>query len=110
MKHLVVLLTFVLTLAGCVSSKTIPTVLPSDYSLTCEQLQYELTNLGAKFEEAKDESGVTGKNVALAIVFWPGIIVNEVQANKNEESVNKRVEHLSRLYADRCLSGDNNGQ
>ena len=94
-----------LALAGCVSSKTVPTTQPSDYTLTCEQLQNELTSLGAKFEEVKEESGVTGKNVALAVVFWPGIIFNEMRADENEKSVNRRIEHLAGLYNQKCMDG-----
>lgn len=44
-----------------------------------------------KTEDAKDDSGITGKKVGLALVFWPGIIVNEVRANKNQESIDKRI-------------------
>lgn len=65
--------------------------------------------LGAKFEDVKDESGVTGKNVGLAIVFWPGIIVNEVRANKNQDSIDARISHLSAIYNANC-SGSNQTQ
>ena len=108
MKYAIIFLVAV-ALSGCVSNRTVPTTLPTDYSLNCEQLQYELTRLGAEFEDVKDESGVTGKNVALAVVFWPGIIFNEVRVGNNEESVNRRIQHLSNIYAQKCIaqnSGD----
>jgi hypothetical protein len=66
----------------------------------------ELANLGAKFDDAKDDSGVSGKNVGLALLFWPGIIVNEYRASNNEESIDKRVSHLSTIYNEKC-SGKN---
>lgn len=91
-------------ISGCVSNRAIQTVQPDDYSKSCETLQYELTQLGATFEDAKDDSGVTAKNVGLALVFWPGIIVNEVRANKNQDSISNRVTHLSSLYNQKCLS------
>ena len=103
MKHFAFLLLCTLLLTGCVSNKSIPTTQASDYTLTCEQLQDELTELGAKFEEAKDESGVTGENVALAVVFWPGVIFNEMRADKNQESVSQRIEHLGNLYNQKCV-------
>ena len=56
-------------IGGCVSNRAIQTVQPDDYSKSCETLQYELTQLGATFEDAKDDSGVTAKNVGLALVF-----------------------------------------
>ena len=98
---LVVIGAFALT--ACVSNKTIQTVQIGDEEKSCPELKSELQTLGVKFEEAKDESGVTGKNVALAIFFWPGIIVNESQAGKNQESIDRRVTHLSGLYNSKCL-------
>jgi hypothetical protein len=98
---------FSLTLiVGCVSNRAMQTVQPDDYNKSCETLQYELKQLGATFEDAKDDSGVTAKNVGLALVFWPGIIVNEVRSNKNQDSISDRVTHLSSLYNRKCLSED----
>ena len=65
-----------------------------------------MARLGSKFEDAKDDSGVTGKNVGLAIVFWQGIIVNEVRSNKNQDSIDSRVTHLSTMYNSRCLKSN----
>ena len=93
----------VLLLASCVSNQTLRTVEPRDYDMNCDQLKYELTGLGAKFDDAEDDSGLTGKNVALGIFFWPGIIVNERQAGRNEDSINDRVIHLNTLYVDKCV-------
>ena len=92
MKFFAALLSLTL-ISGCVSNRAIQTVQPDDYSKSCETLQYELTQLGATFEDAKDDSGVTAKNVGLALVFWPGIIVNEVRANKNQDAISNRVTH-----------------
>lgn len=92
-------------LAGCVSNKSIQTVQVGDNEKSCNQLQAELSSLGATFEEVKDDSGVTGKNVGLAIVFWPGIIVNEVRSNKNEDSIDARITHLTNVYNGKC-TGD----
>jgi hypothetical protein len=94
---------FSLALAGCVSNKAVQTVQIGDEDKPCEQLRAELTGLGAKFEDAKDDSGVTGKNVGLALVFWPGIIVNEVRSNKNQDSLDRRINHLTQIYNGKCL-------
>lgn len=92
-------------ITGCVSNKSVQTVQAGDESLSCEALRSELASLGAKFEDAKDDSGITGKNVGLALVFWPGIIVNEVRANKNQDSIDSRVSHLSSIYNRKCTGG-----
>lgn len=88
---------------GCVSNRAVQTVQPDDYNKSCEALQYELKQLGATFENVKDDSGVTSKNVGLALIFWPGIIVNEVRSSKNQDSISDRVTHLSSLYSSKCL-------
>jgi len=101
-KYLLLPIVFI-SLIGCVSNDTVRTVDIRDFDLNCDQLKYELVNLGVKFDDAKDDSGLTGKNVALGIFFWQGIIVNEVQSKRNEDSINKRIEHLNGLYVDKCI-------
>jgi hypothetical protein len=99
-------------LAGCVSNQSVQTVQVGDNEKSCDAIRIELAQLGAKFENVKDDSGVTGKNVGLAIIFWPGIIVNEVRSNKNEDSVDSRISHLTNIYNEKCSSAeeDNNSQ
>lgn len=92
-----------LLVSSCVSNQAVQTVQAGDYERSCPALKSELASLGANFEDAKDDSGITGKNVGLALVFWPGIIVNEVRANKNQDSIDSRVTHLSKIYNDKCL-------
>ena len=92
-----------LALSACVSNQAVRTIQPQDFSMNCEQLQFALADLGADFEDAKDDSGITGRNVGLALVFWPGIIVNEVRANKNQDSIDDRIAHLTSLYSDKCV-------
>lgn len=92
-----------LILGGCVSNKAVRVVDTDDYEMNCEQLKFELTNLGADFDEVKDDSGLTGKNIGLGLLFWPGIIVNEVRSNKNQDSIDARIEHLTKLYSKKCL-------
>ena len=40
---------------------------------------------------------------AWQFLFWPGIIVNEARAVKNQESIDDRIEHLSGIYNGKCL-------
>ena len=102
MKFIPLCLSVLLT-CGCVSNRAVQTVQPDDYTKSCAALQDELKQLGATFEEAKDDSGVTSKNVGLALIFWPGIIVNEARSNKNQDSISDRVTHLGALYGSKCL-------
>ena len=52
---------------GCVSNKAVKIVDMDDYEMNCKQLKFELTNLGAEFDEAKGDSGLTGKNIGLGL-------------------------------------------
>jgi hypothetical protein len=91
-------------LSGCVSSNGIQAIQVGDTTKSCEILTVELNQLGVQFEQAKDESGFTGKNVGMAILFWPGIFVNESRASKNESAVQQRVQYLTGLYNTKCLN------
>jgi outer membrane murein-binding lipoprotein Lpp len=104
MKKLGFVVCAVAFLSGCVSNQAVRTVEAADYSLNCEQLQFKLADLGAKFEDAKDDSGLTGKNVGLGLLFWPGIIVNESRSSKNQDSLDDRIVHLTNLYSQKCLT------
>ena len=70
MKKLLSIAISALFLSACVSNESVRAVQPSDYNLSCDNLKYELANLGAKFEESKEDSGFTGKNVDLAFTFF----------------------------------------
>ena len=102
MKFIPLYLSVLLT-CGCVSNRAVQTVRPDDYTKSCAALQDELQQLGATFDVVKEDSGVTPKNVGLALVFWPGIIVNEVRSNKNQDSISDRMTHLGTLYNAKCL-------
>ena len=99
----IITLSVIIMLAGCVSNKSVQTVQIGDEDKSCDQLKAELVQLGVTFDEVKDDSGLTGKNVGLAIVFWPGIIVNEVRSNNNEDSISDRISHLTTIYNGKCL-------
>ena len=106
MKRILAGLVVVVAATGCVTNKAVQTVQVGDEEKSCARLKAELTDLGVKFEESKEDSGITGKNVGLALVFWPGIIVNEVRANKNQESIDRRIAHLTGIYNAKCLEAE----
>ena len=106
MQKLVGVLVMSYLLVGCVSNQAVRTIQVGDEQKSCGELRAELSDLGVKFEDAKDDSGITGKNVGLAIVFWPGIIVNEVRANKNQDSLDDRIQYLSGIYNRKCTEDE----
>ena len=102
MKFIPICLSVLLTW-GCVSNRAVQTVQPDDYTKSCAALQDELKQLGATFEQAKEDSGISVKNAGMALVFWQGIIVNELRSNKNQDSISARMTHLGALYNAKCL-------
>lgn len=94
--------TYFMGLSACVSKQTVSTAQTHDQNFTCAELKTEIAKMEGLKDDFEDDSGLTGKNVGLAVLFWPGIIVNEMNATKNVDSVNDRIEHLNGLYYQKC--------
>lgn len=48
--------------------------------------------------EIDEKTGFSGRNVGMALLFWPGIIVNESQASSAETAALSRLDRLNTLY------------
>ena len=101
MKTLVVVVVLVFTF-GCVSRNEVTRQKLSDYDLTCDELRREIEVTEKKKKEFEGDSGVTGENVVAVIAFWPGVFVNEWNADQNIDSAEDRLDHLNRLYREDC--------
>lgn len=44
-----------------------------------------------------DKTGWSGRNVAMGIFFWPGVVVNQMNAGDAREAANERLKILSDL-------------
>ena len=42
-------------------------------------------------------TGMSGRNIAMGIFFWPGIVVNQMNAGDAREAANTRLAVLSEL-------------
>lgn len=66
--------------------------------MNCGQIKEEMK----KVEEIKDDidskRGMSGRNVGMALIFWPGIIVNEMNGSDAVTAANKRMEFLNDMY------------
>ena len=69
----------------------------SDSTLTCAEIKTQFGQLDEIRAEAKKGKTVSGANVAAAILFWPAIIGNNMNANEAVEAANKRNEVLVAL-------------
>ena len=94
---------FALTM-GCTHSR-IQSQQPTDLRLSCQELQMEMVRAEAAARDVENKTGFSGRNVGMAILFWPGIIVNEVQGSKAIDSVHLRLARLNELYAQQNCAG-----
>jgi len=65
--------------------------------LTCAQLQNEFQDAEKFRTDADKEKGMTGGNVARAILFWPAILGSFSNANEAIAAADARKVHLSNL-------------
>lgn len=91
---------FVLVLAlGALLVSCAPTVKSYDpfvdSQLTCDELSYEITRTRSLKAEAESNKGLSGQNVAWALLFWPGIFANEIN---NSDAIRVADERLHHLY------------
>lgn len=86
-----------LLLAGCATPTVVQTVKPGDNGLSCAQLQNEYVDAQKFRDDADKEKGMTGGNVARAILFWPAILGSYSNANEAMAAADARKVHLANL-------------
>lgn len=87
-----------------------PSVTPvskMDNQLSCADLSKEIKDVEAIKAKIESKRGFSARNVGLGLVFWPGVIVNEVTGNKAENEANLRLAALKNIYADKKCSTNN---
>ncbi len=102
--RLMLMVLLVVVVSGCVSSRTIVERQIGDDQLACAEIAERIGELDGLKTLAEAESGVSGKNVAAGLLFWPAIIGNQMKAGDNIETVNNRKAVLVGYYQDRSCS------
>ncbi len=87
---LIVPMSLILLITGCVSPQMIKTNQFGDADLTCRQIFTQVNQLNSMESEIKSESGVSGKNAGMFLLFWPGVILNERKASDALALINER--------------------
>ena len=90
-------LTFILVavvLASCAPKYSAATQKPVS-ELSCAEMKDEFVKLQGIRQEAESKKGVSKENVAWAILFWPGAVVNEMDNRDVIEKVDTRLQALS---------------
>lgn len=83
-----------LALGSCAPKYNAATQKPVN-ELSCVQIKDELTKLASIRSEAESKSGVSKENVAWAILFWPGAVLNEMDNRDVIKKVDDRTKELS---------------
>ena len=93
-----VLMVSCVAVAGCASPTVVDERKLGDEQLACEQLEQEIRLAQRYEEEARDERGVTGTNVAAALFFWPGLLVTAANTDEAIDAAQDRQEHLTEIH------------
>ncbi|AZI42849.1 hypothetical protein EHF33_08870 [Deinococcus psychrotolerans] len=104
MKQVVLLLTASLMLASC-APRYNPNSRKPDADLSCNEIRSEISRAELARTEAGNNRGLSGQNVAWAILFLPGVVANEYTNDKVQRAADERIGTLNRLYsAKRCTN------
>ena len=99
MKKLQILLacTALLLTAGCTHNK-VTTSKVSDVKMNCAQIDKEIQQVESIKQDIENKRGLSGRNVGMALLFWPGVLVNEMNGSEAAKLANQRAEKLNDLY------------
>jgi hypothetical protein len=95
MKGFSLIAVYVVFLGSCKSYDNADNTVSSTDEMSCVSLISQLADLGVKFEEANEASGI----------YRPRILLNESRAENIQLINGKRVSHLSRVYNNLCTVG-----
>ena len=82
------------TITACASPEVVDTKQMGDNKLSCMQLVAEIQEATEFERKALKEKGVTGTNVAAAVIFWPAIIGTYYYANEAIDVAKECKEYL----------------
>tara|TARA_B110000211_G_C13802180_1_gene431046 strand:+ start:152 stop:469 length:318 start_codon:yes stop_codon:yes gene_type:complete len=92
-----------LTLGACSHQNVVP-VQPTDNRLSCTDIAAELAEVRGVLRNIDDKTGMSGRNIAMGVFFWPGIVVNQMNAGDAREAANSRLAVLSTLKSKKNCS------
>jgi hypothetical protein len=92
-------------LFGCATSQKVQVVQPGDQNLSCHAITEELAKLDKTQAEIDSKKGVTGTNVAAALLWVPGLAYTYYDAGEATRLVSDRRSALTSVYNNKnCTS------
>ncbi len=100
--NLCVALTALVAITACHPSVT--PVSKMDQELSCSVLSAEIKDVECIKAKIEANRGFSGRNVGLALLFWPGVVINEITGSTAEFEANTRLVALKNLYFEKNCS------
>jgi len=69
----------------------------TDDRLTCTEIASQTAEVRMVLKDIEDKTGMSGRNVAMGLFFWPGIIVNQMNAGDARKAASERLTVLTEL-------------
>ena len=101
MKKIMSAILAVTILSACANPEEVDTRKIGDKKMSCKQISDEFYEADRFEREAKSERGVTGKNVAAGLLFWPALLVTYSNVGDAVEAAKERKRYLTRLADDK---------
>jgi len=79
-------------------------VQPTNNRLSCTDIAAKLAEVRGVLRNIDDKTGMSGRNIAMGIFFWSGIVVNQMNAGDAREAANTRLVVLSELKSKKNCS------
>ncbi|MBL8514043.1 MAG: hypothetical protein JNJ55_08615 [Betaproteobacteria bacterium] len=101
MKKVVLSLVAASFLGACATPTVVQSRQPQDEALNCSQLAQAYAEADNYEKNARDERGVTGKNTAAVLLFWPALIGTYMNTEDAIKAARDRKDHLYKLQQDK---------
>lgn len=89
------------TLNACATPTVVAERTAADLNLSCEALLSEISEAERYENAARDDRGVTGTNVAAAVVFWPALLGTYANTEEAIKAAQGRQIYLTDLYSEK---------
>ena len=96
-KILVTALAVTILLSGCATPTVVQTKQSNDSSMNCTQLKTAYSEAQDFETKARKERGVTGTNIAAAILFWPAMIGTYKNTEEAIDAAKDRQKHIEKI-------------
>ena len=85
-------------LSACATPHVVEVSQIGDDAMGCEQLQAAVADANRFEQDARRDRGVTGTNVAAAVLFWPALVGTYMNTDEAIKAARDRRDSLTTLY------------